>query len=493
MRQPSKGLLFYVVAWFTVHWTTAQVQPTWSTELPGVGVYSSPRLLDVNQDGWKDIILGVGKREFQYADTAVVALDGRNGQMLWHVSARDQIFGSACLLDITGDGTEDVVIGGRSAELKAIDGRSGELIWEFTGESDTTVLRDLGYFNFYNAQIIPDQDGDRQADLLVANGGDVNAAPGDPNRPVGHLFMISGQSGALIAKAAMPDGKETYMSAVVVKLNPKDKDHTVIFGTGGETVGGSLYRTSLKSIRRGNLQKAERLATSTEEKGFIAPPVLLDLNDDGTLDIVANAVEGTTYAFNGRSGDCLWVKGFDNTEAYSSLAPGYFRSPDRLDLFTIYAKGVWPELNDSKQYLLNGDDGSVLYTDSIGFVQTCSPVAADLDRDGLDEILLSVNVKVETPPFVDYYNILALFDFQSNQFVQVTEATPGLNLASTPWIGDLDGDGSFDIIYCSLSETKDMYAMKGMRINLIKTSDEIPKPVQWGAYMGSNYRGVLER
>ena len=91
---------------------------------------------------------------------------------------------------------------------------------------------------------------------------------------------------------------------------------------------------------------------------------------------------------------------------------------------------------------------------------------------------------------MDYYNILLLYDFQANTFLQLTEATPGLNLASTPWIGDLDGDGNFDIIYCSLTETRDVFAMNGMRINLIKTSDKIPQAVKWGAYMGQDYKGV---
>ena len=410
--------------------------------------------------------------------------------MLWHVGARDQMFGSACLMDVNGDGLEDIIIGGRSAELKAIEGKSGKLLWEFTEVEDTTELRKLGYFNFYNPQVIPDQNRDGQADLLVANGGDVNAAPYDPDRPAGHLFILDSKNGELISKAPMPDGKETYLSAVVAKMHPDDKAYSVIFGTGGETVGGSLYRTTLKEVRKGNLKKAKLLATSSSEKGFIAPPVLADVNQDGTLDVVANAVEGKTYAFDGRTWEQLWVSEFENTEAYSSLAPGYFKEEGKLDIFSIYAKGVWPELNESKQYLLGGSDGVVQYTDSIGFVQTCSPIAADLDRDGLDEALLSVNIQVENIPFMDYYNILLLYDFQANTFLQLTEATPGLNLASTPWIGDLDGDGNFDIIYCSLTETRDVFAMNGMRINLIKTSDKIPQPVKWGAYMGQDYKGV---
>ena len=94
---------------------------------------------------------------------------------------------------------------------------------------------------------------------------------------------------------------------------------------------------------------------------------------------------------------------------------------------------------------------------------------------------------------MDYYNILLLYDFQANTFLQLTEATPGLNLASTPWIGDLDGDGNFDIIYCSLTETRDVFAMNGMRINLIKTSDKDPSTGQMGSLYGAGLQGSMAK
>jgi len=46
-----------------------------------------------------------------------MALHGKTGSMFWHTSGRIQIFGFATLLDINRDGTTDVSIGGRSAEL----------------------------------------------------------------------------------------------------------------------------------------------------------------------------------------------------------------------------------------------------------------------------------------------------------------------------------------------------------------------------------------
>jgi len=100
-------------------------QESWAKVLPGLGSFSSPRVADLNNDSIGDIILGAGRAEFLECDSAVLALDGKTGELLWNVSARDQIFGSATLADITGDGIPDVFINGRSAELIAINGKSG--------------------------------------------------------------------------------------------------------------------------------------------------------------------------------------------------------------------------------------------------------------------------------------------------------------------------------------------------------------------------------
>ena len=94
--------------------------------MPGIGTFSSPRVADLNGDNIGDIILGAGRAELQTSDSAVVALDGVSGDLLWTVSANDQMFGSATIEDITGDAVPDVFISGRAAELIAINGSSSE-------------------------------------------------------------------------------------------------------------------------------------------------------------------------------------------------------------------------------------------------------------------------------------------------------------------------------------------------------------------------------
>lgn len=474
-------LLATLLAFIAISPLTAQ---NWSVKYDGVGTFSSPRVTDLNGDGVGDVILGAGREEFHACDSAVIALDGKSGEMLWRVRAIDQIFGSAALKDLNGDGVMDVLIGGRSAELKAIDGATGKVIWKFNKRKGAKK-----WYNFYNPQFIADQDGDGLEDILISNGGDVMAAPYDPNRPPGHLVVLGSRDGSLLAKAQVPDGKETYMSVAALPVDG-GRDYKVVFGTGGETIGGHLYVTTLSDILGGDLSGAKLLDTS-DEKGYIAPPVWIDINGDNNPDIVANAVEGKLLAYDGITYEPMWSVKIPNTEAYSSIAPGYFTGDSIPDFFVSYAIGRWPKLDWSKQIMVNGATGEVEYIDSLGYYQTSTPVVIDLNNDGWEEAILSVNSHVyDEADNRTLNNLLVVINFRLKEVVQLWGSAEGSNISSTPWIGDMDNDGLLDIVYCHATNPNKTYTFDGLRISRIATDIPLVSPIRWGAYMGSQYNGI---
>ncbi len=479
--------------WFSfLPYHSLKAQNSWSKQLPGVGTFSSPRVADLNGDGTGDIILGAGRKEFQACDSAIIALDGKNGEILWKVPSPDQIFGSATLKDITGDGVMDVFISGRSAELKAINGKTGEVIWSFVEVNKPKKGKKREWFNFYNPQFIPDQDGDGMEDIMISNGGDVLAEPYDPNRPTGILAVISSQNGNILGKVMVPDGKETYISIAEVETEDGN-DRKIIFGTGGETIGGNLYVTRLSDIMNGNIANATKLDSSAS-KGFIGPPAWVDISGDGYPDIIANAVDGRLLAYDGSTYENIWHVKMPGTEAYSSIAIGNFNADTIPDFFVSYAQGVWPKLDWTKQFMVNGKNGEIEYTDSLGFYQTSTPVVADFNLDGVDDALVVVNYQVVDDFYRKwFYNMLVVIDFVKNEVIDLGINNNGHNLSSTPWIGDLDGDQLLDIIYCHSTNVKHTYAFDGMQINRIATSIPVKKPIKWGAYMGSHYDGVYEK
>ncbi|MEX2235873.1 MAG: PQQ-binding-like beta-propeller repeat protein [Cyclobacteriaceae bacterium] len=464
-----------------------RAQPAWSVAFQGLGTFSSPRIADLNGDGTGDVILGAGREEFKSCDSAVIALDGKTGKMLWHVAAKDQVFGSPSFMDINGDNVEDVFISGRSSELFAINGRTGDLLWKFNKKQGKQK-----WYNFYNPQFIRDQDKDGLKDILISNGGNVMAEPyGNKKRYPGYLVILSSRDGSVLAHAAMPDKKETYMSVSALPIDDGN-DYHVIFGTGGETIGGNLFVTTLSSILKGDLTNA-KLLDSSPDKGYIGPAAWVDITGDSFPDIIANAVEGKLLAFNGKTHDLIWSVKVPNSEAYSSIAPGLFTSDNTPDFFVSYAIGQWPKLEWSKQVMVDGASGKIAYMDSLGFYQTSTPVVIDLDGNGRDEALLSVNIHIyDEKNKRALYNMIVSLDFNTGLVDQFTEPLKGSNISSTPWIGDMDNDNFLDIVYCHGTNTEKTYTFDGMQVNRIATKIPIKGNIKWGSYMGTGYDGVYD-
>lgn len=459
---------------------------SWDLLIRDVGTFSSPRAIDLSNDGIKDIVMGAGKVEFQYTDSAVVALNGADGSLLWLVPARDQMFGSPAFLDVTNDEVPDVFIGGRSAEFMAIDGRSGEIIWEYFHQGDEVDFAEYKVYNFYNPQFTDDIDGDGYRDIIVANGGYVRALPDDPNRPPGKLMIISSKSGKLIAEAYLPDGKETYMSAVVTDVWGTEK---VIFGSGGERIAGNLYIAEVEDVLKGDLSNAKKLDDG-RSKGFIAPPVVVDVNKDGIPDIVASAVEGRMMAIDGKSHNKIWELRIPGTEAYSSIAVGFFNQDSVPDLFTNFGIGIFPNIFRSYQLAIDGANGNLIRQDSLGSFHYGSPVAYDLNGDGVDEGIFHINHLI----YGMVKNDLKVFDFAHDTLYSLVKVSDGANVASTPLLDDLDRDGFLEVVYTNENNPNDLLSIgrkTGLFVHVLKTDVPVSKPILWGTYMGSGSNGVF--
>lgn len=499
-QQRRQHVLYSLIVLFTavallISWcyyrsvrSTTKESKEWVRTYKRLGTLSSPRLTDLNGDGILDVVLGAGSIEFQASDSAILAIDGADGSTLWTAGARDQIFGSPVFLDVTDDGVPDIFIGGRAAELKALDGRDGTILWEYFPYDVDITRSDSGAYNFYSPQIIPDQDDDGLNDLVVAAGGYVKALPHDPNRPAGELLVISSRTGRKLAGAATPDSAEIYMSVVVTDFYGKD-DLSVIFGTGGETLRGGLYKAYLRDLLKNDLSEATLLA-SGKEKGFIAPPVLADITGDGIPDIVANAVDGRMIAIDGSTCEVLWEVAIPGTEAYCSIAVGYYTEDRIPDFFTNFGIGVWPDLDRSVQLMVNGMTGEVMFRDTLGTFQESSPVTCDFNQDGRDDALISLNHQ----RLRGFSNQLTIIDFHNDSLYTTGPRHFGANVASTPWIGDMDQDGLLEIIYCNEANPFDLLSIsfkEGLKITKLKTEIPIDDPLPWGGYMGSYHDGIF--
>jgi len=343
--------------------------------------------------------------------------------------------------------------------------------------------------------LVPDQDNDGVEDLLTINGGNPLAKPySTVDRFPGVLILFSSKTGKVIAADTMPDRKESYMTPLCF-TQPGSKEIFILFGTGGETIDGKLYLTTLSQLRSKKLSSAKILA-SEKGHGFIAPPTLADINKDGYVDIIAITHGSKAVAIDGKDYHIIWSRTFPGTECSNSFAPGYFTEDDIPDFFTFISKGAWPNSTGSIEVMLNGKNGSIEYMDSIGCTGFSSPVVYDLNNDGRDEAIISINnfdcsLGYASSP-ADIENKLVAIDLTKKSINTIDQAKGFKNIFSTPWIGDLDGDGYLDIIYCQYFHHSDLTSFLGMRIRRIDLPVKIKKPVIWGAYMGSNGDGVFD-
>jgi outer membrane protein assembly factor BamB len=295
----------------------------WDKSFPRIGSQSSPRATDLNGDGVQDIVIGAGQNEYQHSAQGVLALDGKTGDVLWQAEAEDQVYGSATFYDVSGDGVDDVFIGGRSPNFRALDGKTGKVMWSYTYQYENHPVLQHARFNFNNSVLVPDQNGDGLQDLLTVNGGNSKADPyTEVNRFPAVLLLFDSKTGNIIAADTMPDGRESYMSPVCF-LQRGAKDYTIVFGTGGETLPGNLYEVSLSDLAKGDISDATILA-SEQGHGFIAPPTIADITDDGFYDVVAISHGSTVFAVDGKSRKVLWRQSIPETESSNSLAAGYF-------------------------------------------------------------------------------------------------------------------------------------------------------------------------
>ena len=105
------------------------VEETWATPLAD-NSSASPIATDLNGDGILDIVLGTGTEN---ARGAVEAISGVNGGSLWrNVAANESIFTLPLKLDVNLDGRDEIIVGGRGAELLALDAQTGQQHWSFS-------------------------------------------------------------------------------------------------------------------------------------------------------------------------------------------------------------------------------------------------------------------------------------------------------------------------------------------------------------------------
>ena len=299
----------------------------------------------------------------------VVAVNGLNGEVIWLRNMTRPVFGIRCVMDVDDDGETDCFVIGRYHQWDTIDKATGDMIWE--------ADKSIGYpgYNFYYPLPLEDFDGDGVVDILNIHGGDQSYRAEETDRSPALIIILSGKTGKkLIDPIVVPDGHESYMSPVRYTLGDKD---VVLFGTGGETITGSLWAITVDSIKQ--YVESVHLTSSNDteyigchnefaadkdkfrpkydttiyqlenqsqqpsfdcpsfgqhlpitnkyklclyelydssSKGMIIPPVIIDMNSDNVQDLIIQSFGGHVLCLDGVDGGVLWDRHIPGSESY---------------------------------------------------------------------------------------------------------------------------------------------------------------------------------
>ncbi|GFR89907.1 CG6184, isoform E [Elysia marginata] len=385
---------------------TNRTSENWSQTFNGKWCESSVRMLDIDGDGLDDILLGVTKTtDLQAAlrgtdmrahcDSSgtgypcggeLLALGGLDGAELWRCETRSTILYTVCSdVDVNADEQTDCIVTGRHATLQAVGVKSGRALWAADPDHLHWSTHLVSTWTVYGAVSLPDLDGDGVLDLAISHGEDETEETESP--VAGRLVLISGKSGRPIGNSYLdiPGGWGT--STTPVKYITNAGAVYILFGSGNKISPGNLMAISLpdlyktatgeelshqnkdlyhwissQQVDNNGVAFLTRQGSNGSEKGVVSPPVLIDADGDGTTDILVTEFGGRITLLDGAKLLEKWSRSFEGSEIIGSPTPGHFNTDIYLDFLIHVNIGVWDTYNCSKTLILNGADGSTLWS-----------------------------------------------------------------------------------------------------------------------------------
>jgi predicted lipoprotein with Yx(FWY)xxD motif len=366
----------------------------WEESISGNNAYIDAEVVgDLDGDSLPDVLVRTSVGPSDNQTYTVIAKKGSDGSHLWEesTSGNNAHIEAQVVGDLDGDGLPDVLVNSYvgpedniTATVIAKKGSDGTHLWEESISGD---------YAYIYAEVVGDLDGDGLPDVLV------NSGVGPYDNATSTLIAKKGSDGTHLWEESI-SGYEAGIDAEVVADLDGDGLPDVMVNSG---VGPDDNVTSTVIAKKGsNGNHLWEESISGYEAGIDAE-VVADLDGDGLPDVLVRSCVGTfdnqtatVIAKKGSNGTHLWeepINGYDaiiNYEVVADLDDDGV--PD-----VLVSSSVGPYSNRTYTVIAEkGSDGTHLWEESVSgsgaYNDISAEVVADLDGDGLPDVLVHNNV-----------------------------------------------------------------------------------------------------
>lgn len=399
------------------------------------GFEGSLALCDLDGDGRPEL---VGSMTSFFGDlmpdSYVIAVDAARGKVRAQTDPGVGGFAYPFCVDVDGDGVLDVLVSGRSGDVEALSGTDLHSIWSL--DANNPGLLDG---NTYSV-VAPAGDS---STMFLVDGGGGNPEINEPDVP-GKVVAFD-TDGMVVGSWQPPGTPEMYSSPAVLV---RGGQLLLAVGTGGERLQGDLYLLSWDAAS-GTFTPMWNQPSRCTNGGFVASPMIGDITGDGTPDVVDTDFCGRVYAFD-LAGNPLWT--YDADLYYGSANPllADLDGDGVLDVTAVFESVNYSYFSQtltdphSDVIALHGTDGALLWTKRMDQLVFTSPLSADYDGDGIEDVWIAG----ARTPFDD--DLMAETRVFSGPTGDTLYELPAGNMTGTPVLGDVDGDGRLDLIVTDL-------------------------------------------
>ena len=403
----NESLSFYATKWW------------FKTDL---GIYGSPSVADINNDGKEEIFFG--EDSFGNKNSHVYSLDSE-GNVLWRNKVKESTDSSPSIGDIDGDGNQDVVIGsGGSDCVYSFSATTGTQLWNKTGKGGRdTVLVDL------------DNDGIPE---IITNFFEMGDTPDDHAMHRGICALkVHGQYPAYYIEEIWRFEIKGSADGIAAGDINKDGKPEIVFGSNDNAVycldnnGHELW----EYVTCGGKDDGSNEGRLT---GIMDDVTLYDLDNDGMLEIIfgTSGKNPSLFVLN-HEGSLLWRYNSSlQGNIYSSAVAGNLTSAgDKRIVFS----DVDENNNISAIYELDSR-GNLIWERRWPYLFYACIGAADFDGDGNYEIVFARHNPSDRPAISGLnQNGVLIWNY-------TLDIPHALFWGSSPAISDVDGDGNLDIM-----------------------------------------------